>query len=48
MYHQLYDSRLLAKSTKALDDSFPMKIVGGCCGTDEVYMDEILKAVLGC
>ena len=38
-------SRLLAKSTKTLDDSFPMKIVGGCCGTDEVYMDEILGAL---
>ncbi|MBO6155771.1 MAG: homocysteine S-methyltransferase family protein [Lachnospiraceae bacterium] len=37
----------IASNVKKLDDMFDLKILGGCCGTNTIYMDKILEAVLG-
>lgn len=33
----------LASSIKKLQEEFSFKIVGGCCGTDNIYIEEIAK-----
>ena len=35
----------LAESVKRIDDVFNIKIIGGCCGTNAIYMDRMLGAV---
>ncbi|MGL5352176.1 MAG: hypothetical protein ACRDA5_02475 [Clostridium sp.] len=37
------DAEELANSMIKLNEDFKFKIFGGCCGTDNIYMDEIAK-----
>lgn len=39
------DSESLASDMMALHEFFPLKIFGGCCGTDNTHMEEIARRI---